>query len=240
MKDHTKDVVEYNIGGEVESKINFHFMVCGDGTYDLWGRGGGWWWWLGRRFHHIIMYMFITPELFFLFQDVSLSSITPLIGPKSGYTRLTITGENLDIGSSQQVTLLGDYVTCEIQKITCVQLEMWRLINVVNQRKSDFFLYMAYCHVMVRMEILTIYSIDAIECLTPAWVPGNGVHGPIRVEIDGARMQPQHIEYTYKEDPTITYIKPLHTIRRFVKILILNMVLYKVKIAINFLMVSFT
>ena len=51
------------------------------------------------------------------FQKPELGEVTPLLGPKSGGSRLTITGRNLDIGAKLNISVadlpckLLEYVT---------------------------------------------------------------------------------------------------------------------------------
>lgn len=64
--------------------------------------------------HYFIIIIILTNGCALLLQMVQLNEVNPSIGPKSGGTRLYLTGTNLNIGSSDEIYL--DDLPCRFDR----------------------------------------------------------------------------------------------------------------------------
>ncbi|KAK2177090.1 hypothetical protein NP493_619g04032 [Ridgeia piscesae] len=121
----------------------------------------------------------------FVYKNPAVTSIMPILGPKAGGTRMTIQGENLDIGSGPVVTIADHpciLVNVTSERVLC-DTSPWK-------RQGEIFLSVAKLNSLLN-------------------VTANA--GPMTLSIDAAVLTAKK-RFTYKSNPNITDIHPRTTI----------------------------
>ncbi|BFZ14638.1 hypothetical protein BsWGS_17677 [Bradybaena similaris] len=120
----------------------------------------------------------------FCFKNVRVGSFSPTHGPQSGGTNITITGENLDVGSSVSVSVAG--IPCKPESVSSSELscitQQWSSRKTRGTRDAD----------RVKGEGSITVTIDDAK---------------VTAEESGTPLQ-----FSYITDPTIKKIMPLRSI----------------------------
>ncbi|XP_060079216.1 hepatocyte growth factor receptor-like [Ylistrum balloti] len=125
----------------------------------------------------------ITKNVTFEYLIPSFEDFYPKHGPKSGYTSLTLTGQNLDIGSSLTIDVSDSQSICKLKRkendIIVCELTRWTSTNTgVNPNQS-----------------------------APSHCLG---YGPVTIYIDETALSSKE-DFCYMDDPIIDIIAPVST-----------------------------
>lgn len=138
----------------------------------------------------------VVPIQFCIFQNIKLEGVYPPVGPQSGGTRLAITGQYLNIGTSITATL--DELPCYINstqasstRLTCITSRYARKTHVLFADISK----PTPCDINLTNVVYRANYPRAIKKLT--------------LFIDGANRTFEGNPFNYTQDPTIMEIKPL-------------------------------